>query len=118
MFTLTSTAARQIRAAAQASQAGDLALRVAARLGDDGSLQYGMGFDDVVEGDATLELEGVAVVIAPSSLELLEGSALDFVEYEPGDFRFIFIPPAPADGTPSGAGGCGGGCSCGPRGGA
>ncbi|MCU0928153.1 MAG: hypothetical protein MUE62_02895 [Burkholderiaceae bacterium] len=118
MFTLTSAAARQIRAAAEASQAGDLALRVAARLDDDGSLQYGMGFDDVVDGDATLELEGVAVVIAPSSLELLEGTALDFVEYEPGDFRFIFIPPAAADEPRPEAGGCGGGCSCGPRGGA
>lgn len=116
MFTLTRAAARQIRAAAEASQAGDLALRVAARLDADGSLQYGMGFDDVVEGDATLELEGVAVVIAPSSLELLEGTALDFVEYEPGDFRFIFIPPAAADEPGPGAGGCGGGCSCGPRG--
>jgi iron-sulfur cluster assembly protein len=113
MFTLTAAAAHRIRQAADASQAGDLALRVAARLGDDGSLQYGMGFDDVAEGDAALEIEGVSVVIAPSSLALLEGHALDFVEYEPGDFRFIFVPPAemPRGGGCSssgcGSGGCG-----------
>lgn len=115
MFTLTSAAARQIRAAAEASQAADLALRVAARLDADGSMQYGMGFDEVVDGDATLEIDGVAVAIAPSSLELLEGTALDFVEYAPGDFRFIFIPPAAAEPEPSAGGGCGGGCACGPR---
>ncbi len=118
MFTLTTAAAEQIRRAAAAANATDLALRVAARLDDDGSIAYGMGFDDVVDSDAALEIEGVAVVIAPSSLELLEGTALDFVEYAPGDFRFIFIPPAAAEPAPPGPakGGCGGGCSCGPRG--
>ena len=115
MFTLTAAAAQQIRLAAEHSQAGDLALRVAARLADDGSMQYGMGFDDVAEGDAALEIEGVSVVIAPSSLTLLEGTSLDFVEYEPGDYRFIFIPSEQAPrGGGCGSGGCGsGGCgSC------
>jgi Fe-S cluster assembly iron-binding protein IscA len=114
MFTLTANAARQVRAAAAASQAGGLALRVAARLGDDGTLLYGMGFDEVVDGDAALEIEGVTVAIAPSSLALLEGTALDFVEYAPGDLRFIFIPPAAAE-LPRPVGPCGGGCGCGPR---
>ena len=37
---------------------------------------------------------------------------LDYVEFEPGDFRFIFINPN--DASPP-AGTCGGGCSCGSR---
>jgi len=115
MFTLTSAAAQQIQQAATASAAHDLALRVAARQAPDGSIEYGMGFDEAQDDDMRLLLEGVAVVIADPHQPLLEGTVLDFVELEPGEFNFIFIPggvePAPA----AKAGGCGGGAcgSCG-----
>ena len=122
MFVLTSAAAQQIQQAAQASNAQHLALRVAARLEADGSLEFGMGFDDPGESDLKLNLEGVAVVIGLEHQELLDDTTLDFVELEPGDFNFIFVDSRQtaesADTSVSGGcatGGCGsggnGGCS-------
>ncbi|MBS1179274.1 MAG: adhesin, partial [Proteobacteria bacterium] len=64
MFTLTRAAAQQIQQAAAASAAQDLALRIAARQAADGSIEYGMGFDEAQDEDLRLLLEGVAVVIA------------------------------------------------------
>lgn len=120
MFTLTSAAAQQILTAAQASGAQDLALRVAARQESDGSIGYGMGFDDSGDNDMRLEIEGVSVVIAEHHRELLDDTVLDFVEIEPGEFNFIFISQQPADAggcAPQGCGstGCGGG-GCGSKG--
>jgi iron-sulfur cluster assembly protein len=110
MIVLTSAAATQIRVALQASGAEDLALRIAARRLPDGELDYGMGFDEPREEDLALDLDGIAVVIGAPSQGLLEGTVLDYVEYTPGEFRFIFIPPS--EQGPAPRGGCGGGgCS-------
>lgn len=122
MFTLTSAAARQIQQAADSSGAQEMALRVAARVEADGSIQYGMGFDDPNDEDMKLDLDGVAVVIADESQDLLIDTVLDYVELEPGEFNFIFIDgrqsqDAPEQGS-SGGGGCSsGGCSGGGCGG-
>lgn len=116
MFTLTSAAARQIQQAASASDAQDMALRVAARLDADGSLQYGMGFDDAKDEDMKLDLDGVAVVIADDSQDLLADTVLDYVELNPGEFNFIFVDGSQSDAAaaPTSAGGCSsGGCSSG-----
>jgi iron-sulfur cluster assembly protein len=124
MFTLTRAAAQQIQQAAAASAAQDLALRIAACQAADGSIDYGMGFDEAQDEDLRLLLEGVAVVIADPHQPLLEDTTLDFVELEPGEFNFIFIPagtetPAAAPATGGcGSGGCvGGGCGGGSGGG-
>ena len=119
MFTLTSAAARQIQQAASASGAQEMALRIAAKVDVDGSMQYGMGFDDPKEEDMKLDLDGVAVVIADEFQELLNETVLDYVELESGEFNFIFIDgrqslDAPEQAVPSGcsSGGCsGGGCA-------
>jgi iron-sulfur cluster assembly protein len=116
MFTLTSAAAQQIQQAAADAGAQDAVLRVAARRVPDGSIDYGMGFDDMNDGDMALEIENVHVVIAPQHVNLLEDTVLDFVELEPGQYHFIFSNQQSAFETNSG-GGCGssgGGCgSCG-----
>jgi len=127
MFTLTATAAQQIRQAARESDAEQLALRVAARREPDGSIGYGMGFDEVADNDTRLMLGNVAVVIAAAHADLLEDTVLDFVELEPGQFNFIFVSQQPVaqvpatSGCSTGSGACGsGGCStgggCGTRG--
>jgi iron-sulfur cluster assembly protein len=116
MITITPQAAEQIKQAAVQAGAENLPLRVAARLDIDGSIQYGMGFDDERDDDLSLDCEGVTVLIAPSSQGLLNGATLDFVEITPGDLRFIFINPNDTGGSScssskgSGCGGCGGGC--------
>lgn len=111
MFTLTSAAARQIQQTASASGAQELALRIAAKVDADGSMQYGMGFDDPKEEDMKLDLDGVAVVIADESQELLADTVLDYVELNPGEFNFIFIDGREAYNAP--VQGSGGGCSSG-----
>jgi iron-sulfur cluster assembly protein len=119
MFQVTSSAARQIRDAADRSSATGMALRIAARQIADGSVEYGMGFDAVHDGDSPIEIDGVTVVVAPPCQPLLEATVLDWVELEPGTFAFIFIPPtadssrdAPNAGRTCGSGGCAG-CSSG-----
>ena len=114
MITVTPSAAQQIRIAASRSDADELGLRIAARRGDDGSLHYAMGFDEARDGDVVVPSEGVARGVAESDRSLLEGMTLDFVEYEAGDHRFIFINPNDVAAAPAPeSGGCGsGGCDC------
>lgn len=120
MFQVTPAAAQQIRVAAALSEAGGMALRVAARQVADGSIEYGMGFDTTHDGDEPFEVDGLTVVVAPPCQPLLEATMLDWVELEPGAFAFIFIPPAALSPEPPAAAGgaCGsGGCgSCASRG--
>jgi iron-sulfur cluster assembly protein len=115
MFRLTPQAATQIQSAARASNAAGMALRVAAKPGTDGEIEYAMGFDDEHDNDTALSVEGVRVVISKHSAALLANIELDYVELTAGEFNFIFVPlgvtPAPTP-APKPAGGCGGG-ACG-----
>ena len=108
MFTLTLNAAERISQEAIDGDMQGLALRVAARRESDGSIRYGMGFDDAQDGEQpALLTEGVTVLIAPTSRPLLQDTELDFVEMEPGQYGFVFVPrTAPRRG---GCGTCGGG---------
>jgi len=90
MITVTPQAAEQI--ARSAGQSG-ACLRLAARLDAKGVIEYGMGFDDKTEGDALFESAGVKLLVSPGSVELLTGATLDYVELNPGEWRFIFINP-------------------------
>ncbi len=99
-FTLTPAAAAQVRRAAGDDNAG-MALRVAAKHGSGGALVYGIGFDVPRENDATAQSEGLTVLVAPPSQALLAGTALDFVEVAPGEYRFVFVhPEEPAGALP------------------
>jgi iron-sulfur cluster assembly protein len=99
LIIVTPDAARQIVIAAASSDAGGLALRIAASREADGSLDYAMGFDNVRKGDVAFTSEGIDLLVAEDQRELLAGMTLDFVEYEPGDFRFIFVNPNDAAAT-------------------
>ncbi len=47
-------------------------LRIAAKRNSDGTLHYGMGFDDTGrDDDTTFQTAGIDVVISPMSLDLL-----------------------------------------------
>lgn len=93
MFKVTKAAASQIRASAQNGDAEELALRVAATRKSDGAIEYRMGFDEVGVEDVLLNSRGVDVVFANAQKELLNGAVLDYVEIEPGEYRFIFLNP-------------------------
>lgn len=116
MFKMTPAAAEQVRNAAEAQNAEPAALRVAAKIDDDGEISYGMGFDEERENDLVVECEGVQLLISSRSQELLDEATLDFVELKPGEFQFVFINPKDGGTCPgrersSGCGSCGGGCA-------
>ena len=93
MITVTPQAAAQIAKSAQQAGPGNVCLRLAARLGDKGVIEYGMGFDDKADGDTQVVSNEVTILISPGSIELLTGATLDFVEINPGEWRFIFVNP-------------------------
>jgi iron-sulfur cluster assembly protein len=93
MFKVTKAAASQIRSSATSGDAEELALRIAATLQPDGAIEYQMGFDDVGVEDVLINSRGVDVVFAKPQKELLNGTVLDYVEIEPGAYRFIFMNP-------------------------
>lgn len=101
MIKITDAAAAQIKVASNNPDTFDMVLRVAAYQEDDGSVNYGMGFDQEREADEQLICNGVQVLIAASSTPYLQGVTLDFVEMSPGDMRFIFIPPYSQDDSES-----------------
>lgn len=102
MIKITDAAAEQIRRANNNPDVFDLILRVAAYQEDDGSVNYGMGFDSERADDEHLIVNKIQLLIAPSSTPYLQGVTLDFVEMSPGDMRFIFIPPYSQEGAPEG----------------
>jgi len=93
MITVTPEAAEQIVRSAQQTGAGSACLRLAARLDDKGVIEYGLGFDERAEGDAQVVANGVTILVSPGSVELLTGATLDYVEINPGEWRYIFINP-------------------------
>ncbi len=95
-ITITETAAQQVKKSALESQTENLPLRVAVSVHADGSFHYGMGFDDVGNAngeDVNYHSNGVDIVIAKASIELLKGTVIDYAELEPRQFHFIFMNP-------------------------
>jgi iron-sulfur cluster assembly protein len=94
MITITPAAAKQIHASAKEGRMEGLAVRIAASRNPDGTIHYGMGFDDnQLDGDTHISSEGIDVVISEASKGLLDGMTLDYVELEPGAHQFIFLNP-------------------------
>lgn len=78
---LTESAARHIAALRTQEQAEDALLRIAVSGGGCSGFQYGFSFDDQKnEDDLVFERDGVGVVVDEVSLDLLNGSEIDFVE--------------------------------------
>jgi len=93
MIEITPRAAEQIRNSAQQPGSGEIHLRLAARLDGNGTIEYGMGFDEKAEGDVLVASEGINVLVSAGCTELLTGATLDYVEINPGELRFIFLNP-------------------------
>lgn len=92
MITVTPQAAVQIAKSAGQTGGGGC-LRLAARLDAKGVIEYGMGFDEKADGDTEFVSNDVTILVSPGSVELLSGATLDYVELNPGEWRFIFLNP-------------------------
>jgi len=79
--TITDKAARRIAALMSEEADPGLMLRVAVSGGGCSGFQYGFSLDNArLDDDVLFEHAGVKVVIDPTSLELLQGAEIDFVE--------------------------------------
>jgi iron-sulfur cluster assembly protein len=98
MIEVTAAAAAQMQAALSNPPAPGLVLRVAARRGEDGEIEYGMGFDERREHDEEVVTDaGITLLVSPPSLEPISGTVIDFVEIAPGDMRFVFYRAGAVD---------------------
>ena len=80
-ITVTESAARRIAEVMRLEGATGAFLRIAVSGGGCSGFQYGFTFDDAkTEDDRVFVKDGVEVVIDETSLELLAGAEIDFVE--------------------------------------
>jgi Fe-S cluster assembly iron-binding protein IscA len=84
-LSITQRAAEEVRRAAAASGAEGLALRVAAKQEEDGSVLLGIGFDEERVRDDVIEMAGVTLLVSEHSRDLLEG--------------IVVVPAPPEDGA-------------------
>ena len=101
LVSLTPSAAARVRAIAD-KQGAPARLRLSVEGGGCSGFTYKFGMADGVEpDDSVTETDGVALVVDPMSLDLLRGSAVDFVESLGGKSFQVTNPNASA------------GCGCG-----
>ena len=76
---LTDAAAAKVKALLEQEGREDLALRVAVQPGGCSGLIYQLYFDErLLEGDQTVDFDGVEVVVDDMSVPYLDGAAIDF----------------------------------------
>ncbi|MEO7348874.1 MAG: iron-sulfur cluster insertion protein ErpA [Terrimesophilobacter sp.] len=76
---LTGTAAEKVRALCEQEGRDDLRLRVAVQPGGCSGLIYQLYFDErLLEGDCTVDFDGVEVVVDKMSVPYLDGASIDF----------------------------------------
>lgn len=79
MIAVSDSAASKVKELLEAEGDTSLALRVAVRPGGCSGFSYEMFFDgDIGADDIKVDQGGVAVVVDPSSAQLLEGATLDY----------------------------------------
>ena len=94
-FGITENAAKRIRTLAEQENNPALMLRVAVHGGGCSGFRYSFDFaTEVNADDRTFERDGVRVVIDEVSLELLDGSQLEFVEDLIGSYFEVQNPNA------------------------
>jgi len=100
VLTVTDAAVNTIRSLLDQREIPNHALRVFVTGGGCSGMQYGMAFEENPrEYDAVVEVDGIRLLVDPTSLMYLEGSTIDFVDsLMGGGFRID---------NPNSAGGCG-----------
>ena len=93
-FRITEDAAEEILRSMGQTDPSAGSLRIAAKRRPDGSIDYAMGFDEADDTDTVVEQFSVEVLIGVTSLDLLAGALLDFVQLKTtGPKEFIFLNP-------------------------
>jgi iron-sulfur cluster assembly accessory protein len=81
VLTVTSTASAKIRELLQARNIPGHALRVFVSGGGCSGMQYGMAFEEKAQDfDTEVEVDGVRLIVDPTSLMYIGGATIDFVD--------------------------------------
>ncbi|MFP3465669.1 iron-sulfur cluster insertion protein ErpA [Leifsonia sp. SIMBA_070] len=76
---LTDTAAAKVKSLLEQEGRDDLRLRVAVQPGGCSGLIYQLYFDErMLDGDATVDFDGVEVIVDKMSVPYLDGASIDF----------------------------------------
>jgi iron-sulfur cluster insertion protein len=95
VFQVSTSAARRIQSLAAAEAKPGLMLRLSVSGGGCSGFQYGFSFDEAIKNDdRVFERDGAKVVIDETSLGLLQGSEIEFVEDLMGSYFKIKNPNA------------------------
>lgn len=94
MVTLTESAADRVRALLVEQTEGLNALRLYTKPGGCTGFSYGMALDVQKEDDLVFEMHGVHLVVDPESLELVDGSQVDYIDDLTGQGFQIHNPNA------------------------
>jgi iron-sulfur cluster insertion protein len=80
-MTITDSAVRRVRSMMEKRPDASLVLRVSVSGGGCSGFQYAIGFDDTINDDDILfERDGVRMAVDDVSLDMLNGSEVDYVE--------------------------------------
>jgi len=80
-ISITPKAVEKVKAfASQDPGAATKALRIFVQGGGCSGFQYGFAFDDTKEGDTTVEVEQIKVVVDSYSAPYLENATVDYIE--------------------------------------
>ena len=92
-ITITPAATQKILQATKQEDMKNMALRLAAKIGPEGEIQFGMGFDSERDKDLRIESAGIDILVSHHSRDLLNGVVLDYLETSPQEARFVFFKP-------------------------
>lgn len=93
-ITITPAATQKILQATKQEDMKNMALRLAAKVGPEGEIQFGMGFDSERDKDLRIESAGIDILVSHHSRDLLNGVVLDYLEASPQEARFVFFKPS------------------------
>lgn len=92
MFTVTENAVKQIKRVQSNMKAGEKYLRISVVNGGCNGNQYQMDFDTSSEDDEKINANGVTILVDKSSVPLVTGMNLDYVDRLEGS-SFVFNNP-------------------------
>ena len=102
MFEISNRAAEQLKLSLEQLKDDELALRISARRTPAGEVDYKVGFDDPLDSDTAVTINGINVVIDEDSQKIVEGMVIDFTNFE-GQEQFVFLNPNDTQGNTTSA---------------
>lgn len=93
MIKVSDAAAKQVKISLEQMGDVEVPLRIAINVQENGAFHYNMGFDSSVnEDDKTFDEKRITFVVDATTLALIGGMEMDYVEIE-GELQIVFLNP-------------------------